>query len=96
MFDDEQDKPRFVFGVVSENKQTPLRDYYGLERYDQWVFAYIPELRSVAVPEDKRLEMLSREYMFPTDPLAVPQFGGQARAMPIGAPQQQPGARPTK
>jgi hypothetical protein len=72
---EENKRPNFIFGVVSENAEQPLRDYYGLERYDQWVFAYIPELQSVSASNDEQVRMLSREILFPTDPLALVQLG---------------------
>jgi hypothetical protein len=90
--DGQDDQPRYLFGVVSESDEEPLRDYYGLERYNRWVFAFIPELQSVPADVDKQIEMLSREVMYPTDPLASMQFGGQMRpGMPGG---QVPGQIP--
>ncbi len=83
VFDDGENRPNFLFGVVSESEEPPLRDYYGLERYDQWVFAYIPELQSVRATGDKEIEMLSREIIFPTDPLSQVQYGGRMRVMPM-------------
>ncbi|RMG46049.1 MAG: hypothetical protein D6723_17610 [Acidobacteria bacterium] len=80
----EESKPRFLFGVVSRSQERPIRDYYGLERYNQWVFAYIPQLPIVA-EEEKRLQMLAREIIFPSDPLiwqATP-FARRGRLAPV-------------
>lgn len=95
--DGQDAQPRYIFGVVSESDQEPLRDYYGLERYNRWVFAFIPELQSVPADMDKQIEMLSREVIYPTDPLALRQMGGAFRpVVPVGqAPGQvPPGAGP--
>ncbi|GEM_PF-676863 len=80
----EESRPRFLFGVVSRSEERPIRDYYGLERYTQWVFAYIPQLPIVA-DEEKRLQMLAREIIFPSDPLiwqATP-FARRGRLAPV-------------
>jgi len=96
------DQPSFIFGVVSESKDHPLRDYYGLERYDQWVFAYLLGLPFAT--GDKQVQMLTREISFPSDPLSFIQFGGGAMrnvvtppgpaVSPPGNPRNQPGNNP--
>ncbi|MCS6804528.1 MAG: hypothetical protein RMM98_13950 [Acidobacteriota bacterium] len=90
--DGQDAQPRYIFGVVSESDEEPLRDYYGLERYNRWVFAFIPELQSVPADMDKQIEMLSREVIYPTDPLALRQLGGAFR--PIAPVGQVPGQAP--
>jgi hypothetical protein len=66
----------FLFGVVSASKDRPIRDYYGLERYNQWVFAYIPDLQAMPPTGDQQIQMLSREIIFPSDSLSLNQLGG--------------------
>jgi hypothetical protein len=46
-----------------------MRDFYDLERYDQWAFVYIPGLPEAT--GDLRIEMATRQIMFPSDPLSL-------------------------
>jgi hypothetical protein len=81
----DSESPGFIFGVVSDSDESPIRDYYGLERYNQWVFAYIP-VPPVPGTNDEQIQMLTREIMFPSDPLALIQFGIKGAVVTTGVP----------
>jgi hypothetical protein len=89
--DDQNERTNFIFGAVSESTERPLRDYYGLERYDQWVFAFIQNLPPITTTGDQQIQMLTREIMFPSDPLAFTfTWGGGGQVVSPGGPRPQP------
>jgi hypothetical protein len=81
---EDEEQESFIFGVVSASTEKPIRDFYGLESYDQWAFVYIPELMTIPATGDEQIQMLTREIMFPSDPLALRQLGIKGTVMMPG------------
>jgi len=82
-----------LLGVVSKSEKKSVRVYYGLDRYSEWPFVFIPVL-PVAVGE-ARVRAVLNPVMFPSDPLArLVQGGvvGPRRVVPQPRPPMQPEA----
>jgi hypothetical protein len=80
--DQEGERPQFIFGVVSGSQEKAMRDFYGLERYDQWAFVFVPGLPEVT--GDQRIDMLARQIVFPSDPLSLRTSGMGGGMMTFG------------
>jgi type II secretory pathway pseudopilin PulG len=89
----EGEEPKYVFGVVSGSPEKPMRDYYSLEQYDHWAFVYIPELPSIPPTSDEYIEMLTREIVFPSDPLSLRMSGFGGGGVPFAPTTQFPKAK---
>ena len=78
--------------MVSRSEKKTVRVYYGLDRYSDWPFVFIPVL-PVAVGE-ARVRAVLNPVMFPSDPLARMLQGGivgPRRVVPQQGPPAQPG-----
>jgi competence protein ComGC len=81
-----------ILGVVSRSEKKTVRVYYGLDRYSDWPFVFIPVL-PVAVGE-ARVRAVLNPVMFPSDPLARMLQGGivgPRRVVPQQGSPAQPG-----
>lgn len=80
-----------ILGVVSKSEKKSVRVYYGLDRYSDWPFVFIPVL-PVAVGE-ARVRAVLNPVMFPSDPLARLLQGGVVGPRRV-VPQQRPAIQP--
>lgn len=80
-----------ILGVVSKSEKKSVRVYYGLDRYSDWPFVFIPVL-PVAVGE-ARVRAALNPVMFPSDPLARLLQGGVVGPRRV-VPQQRPAVQP--
>ncbi|MCS6818054.1 MAG: type II secretion system GspH family protein [Blastocatellia bacterium] len=80
-----------ILGVVSKSEKKSVRVYYGLDRYSDWPFVFIPVL-PVAVGE-ARVRAVMNPVMFPSDPLARLLQGGVVGPRRV-VPQQRPTIQP--
>ncbi len=82
-----------ILGVVSRSERKTVRVYYGLDRYSDWPFVFIPVLP--AAVGEARLRAALNPAMFPSDPLArllEARIPGPRRVVPQ-RPAVQPGIR---
>ncbi len=82
---------RPVLGVVSKSEKKSVRVYYGLDRYSDWPFVFIPVLPVAA--GEARVRAVLNPVMFPSDPLARLLQGGVIGPRRV-VPQQRPAIQP--
>jgi len=80
-----------ILGVVSKSEKKSVRVYYGLDRYSDWPFVFIPVLPVAA--GEARVRAVLNPVMFPSDPLARLLQGGVISPRRV-VPQQRPMAQP--
>ncbi len=81
-----------ILGVVSKSEKKTVRVYYGLDRYSDWPFVFIPVLPVAA--GEARVRAVLNPVMFPSDPLARLLQGGiigPRRVVPQPRPSAPPG-----
>ncbi len=81
-----------ILGVVSKSDKKTVRVYYGLNRYSDWPFVFIPVLPVAA--GEARVRAVLNPVMFPSDPLARLLQGGivgPRRVVPPSRPSAPPG-----